>query len=101
MKIKTTKSENNIKKGGQCYEFINQELILTSPCEMRIRKGSAISGINLTGGFSIKKSHGISWKNFIKDWKVIYNVSENTSIILSLTFQLIKPCEMLYTKKVF
>ena len=48
MKIKTTKSENNIKKGGQCYEFINQELILTSPCEMRIRKGSAISGINLT-----------------------------------------------------
>ena len=49
MKIKTTKSENNLKKGGQCYEFINRELILTPPCEMRIKKDSAISGINLPG----------------------------------------------------
>lgn len=49
MKIKTTKSENNLKKGGQCYEFINQELILTSPCEMRIKKGPAITVIILTG----------------------------------------------------
>jgi len=38
MKIKTTKSENILKKGGQCYEFINQELILTSLCGMRIKK---------------------------------------------------------------
>ena len=52
---KSTHVKSKPHPGGQCYEFINQELILISPCGMRIKKGYFRHKID-TDSF-INKSH--------------------------------------------